>query len=248
MTQTLEKLEALKSKLHGMGRVLLAYSGGVDSSFLLKVAHDCLGANCLGIIADSPSIPRRELDDAVRLAKEIGAHLRIVKTGELENGDYADNPPNRCYFCKHELFDQMTQIAQAEKWDTLVYGEMADDVGDFRPGAAAAVEFAVRAPLKEVGMTKVEIRALSKQLDLPTADKPAMACLSSRIPHGEPVTQEVLGMIEMAEEFLSSLGFHEFRVRHHRMSGNGMALARLELAPDELARATDPVMRGEIAA
>ncbi|MDL5050388.1 ATP-dependent sacrificial sulfur transferase LarE [Oscillatoria amoena NRMC-F 0135] len=242
-----EKLTMLQRNLRGMGRVLIAYSGGVDSAFLLKAAHDCLGASCLGVIADSPSLPRSELRDAEQFAREIGVAVRVIQTNEINNPDYAANPANRCYFCKHELFDSLAQIAREEKWDTIAYGEIADDAGDHRPGAVAAGQFAIRAPLKEAGMTKADIRALSREWGLPTADKPAMACLASRIPHGEPVTPEVLSMIERAEESLRRLGFREFRIRHHRMDGTGLALARIEFAPEEIAKAAAEPLRGQIA-
>jgi pyridinium-3,5-biscarboxylic acid mononucleotide sulfurtransferase len=225
----LGKLDQLKMALRSCGRTLVAYSGGVDSVFLAKVAHDVLGDDALAVIADSPSLPRRELQEALEIAKQFGFLVRVIETQEMADGNYTSNPSNRCYFCKSELFDKLTEIAGREGWQTIVYGENASDMGDFRPGAVAAKEYQVRAPLKEAGLTKTEIRELSAELGLPTADKPQMACLSSRIPYGEPVTEEALRMIEAAENVLRDAGFYEVRVRHHKN------IARIEVGGDELA-------------
>jgi uncharacterized protein len=254
-TVSATKLEQLRAALRAYGSCLVAYSGGVDSVFLARVAHEVLGDRALAVIADSPSLPRRELQEALALAEKFRFPVRVVRTAEFENPDYLANPANRCYFCKHELFEQLTPIARAEKFAVIAYGENASDNGDFRPGAQAAAEFQVRAPLKEAGLTKAEIRAFSAQLGLPTADKPQMACLSSRIPHGEPVTPEKLAMIEQAENVLRDLGFHDVRVRHHELRVTGDAwrvtgkdspvtrhsslvthLARIELGPAEIPR------------
>jgi uncharacterized protein len=216
-TVSANKFEQLRAALRAYGSCLVAYSGGVDSVFLARVAHEVLGDRALAVIADSPSLPRRELQEALEIAGQFQFPVRVVQTAEFENPNYLSNPANRCYFCKHELFEQLAPIARAEKFAVIAYGENASDNGDFRPGAQAAAEFQVRAPLKEVGLTKSEIRELSAQLGLPTADKPQMACLSSRIPQGEPVTPEKLAMIEAAENVLRDLGFHDVRVRHHEL-------------------------------
>jgi uncharacterized protein len=214
-----DKLEQLRDLIRSYRSCLVAYSGGVDSVFLARVARDVLGDRALAVIADSPSLPRRELQGALEIAQRFQIPVRVVRTREFENTDYLANPTNRCYFCKHELFEELTPVARAEGFAVIAYGENASDAGDFRPGAKAAAEFQVRAPLKEVGLTKAEIRELSARLGLPTADKPQMACLSSRVPYGEGVTPEKLAMIEAAENILRDLGFYDVRVRHHELHG-----------------------------
>ncbi|MCX6896855.1 MAG: ATP-dependent sacrificial sulfur transferase LarE, partial [Verrucomicrobia bacterium] len=218
MISATDKLAKLQAVLRGYGSCLVAYSGGVDSVFLARVAADALGAKSLAAIADSPSLPRRELAEALDIAKKFNFPVRVVKTAEFANTEYLANPTNRCYFCKHELFEELTPLARAEGFAVIAYGENASDLGDFRPGAKAAAEFQVRAPLKEAGLTKADIRELSAQLGLPTADKPQMACLSSRIPYGEAVTPAKLLMIEEAEYVLKDFGFYDVRVRHHELS------------------------------
>jgi len=229
-----DKLEQLRALIRSYESCLIAYSGGVDSAFLALVAHQELGSRALAVIADSASLPRRELAEAVELAEKFRFPFRVVKTGEFENPEYLANPANRCYFCKHELFTELEPIARAEGFRVIAYGENASDIGDFRPGAKAATEFQVRAPLKEAGLSKADIREFSARLGLPTADKPQMACLSSRIPHGEAVTPEKLSMIEAAENALRDLGFYDVRVRHHELKTG--QLARIEVGALELPR------------
>jgi uncharacterized protein len=231
-----DKLNQLRALLRSCRSCLVAYSGGVDSVFLAFVAHEVLADKCLAALADSPSLPRRELQEAVAVASRFSIPLQIIRTAEFDNPTYLANPQDRCYFCKHELFTRLAPLARAGGFAVIAYGENASDVGDHRPGAQAAGQFQVRAPLKEAGLTKSDIRALSAQLGLPTADKPQMACLSSRVPYGEPVTPEKLHMIEEAEYVLRDLGFYDVRVRHHQLTSgdHSAALARIEVGPGEL--------------
>lgn len=228
------KFSRLQELLRGYGSCVVAYSGGVDSVFLARVAHDVLGDRALAVIADSPSLPRRELAEAVAIAEQSGIPLRVVRTSEFSDPAYLANPTNRCYFCKHALFTELLPVAREGAFAVIAYGENASDVGDHRPGAAAAQEFEVCAPLKEAGLTKAEIRELSARLGLSTADKPQLACLSSRIPTGEVVTPEKLRQIEAAENLLRDLGFHDVRVRHHELRQG--SLARIEVGSAELPR------------
>ena len=227
----------------------MAYSGGVDSVFLAWVTHDVLGKRALAVIADSPSLPRRELNEAVEIARQFEIPLRVVHTQEFTNSSYLANPNNRCYFCKSELFTELAPLAKVgtpdspEGFAVIAYGENASDVGDFRPGGQAAAEFQVRAPLKEARLTKAEIRELSARFGLPTAEKAQMACLSSRVPYGEAVTTEKLAMIEEAEYVLRDQGFHDVRVRHHELKGGH--LARIELGASEIARMFEVLPNGQ---
>jgi pyridinium-3,5-biscarboxylic acid mononucleotide sulfurtransferase len=242
----LNKLDHLRELLRSYGSCLVAYSGGVDSVFLARVAADVLGAKSLAAIADSPSLPRRELEEALSLARQFNIPVQVVRTQEFNNPEYLANPNNRCYFCKHELFTELEPLARSGGFAVIAYGENASDVGDHRPGAKAAAEFQVRAPLKEAGLTKAEIREFSAQLGLPTADKPQMACLSSRIPYGEAVSPEKLRMIEQAENVLRDLGFHDVRVRHHELKLGEMA--RIEVGLAELPKLLSEDVGSRVAA
>jgi pyridinium-3,5-biscarboxylic acid mononucleotide sulfurtransferase len=235
----LEKADALCDRLASMGSVVVAYSGGVDSAYLAYIANRTLGDGALAITADSPSYPERHRQMALQIAREFGLRHQIIHTNELDRAEYRANPANRCYFCKHELYTELTRIAAARR-AVVVDGNNADDRGDYRPGRQAAREFGVRSPLDEVDLTKDEIRELSRQVGLPTWDEPASACLSSRIPYDHEVTSEKLHAIEQAEEALRSLGFRVFRVRHHD------EVARLEIARDEMARALDAEVNAAI--
>jgi uncharacterized protein len=228
-----DKLSTLKKSLSEMESVLVAYSGGVDSAFLLKVAHDVLGDRAVAVTALSESYAKREFEESKMVAGQIGARQILIETGELEQLGYRENSPERCFFCKDELFTKLEPLAQREGLKYVVYGEIADDQTDHRPGARAAKQHHVRAPLADAGLTKLEIRRLSRELGLPTWDKPSMACLSSRIPYGSEVTPEKLAMVEKAEEVLRSLGLRQYRVRHHD------TVARIEVEPrdfEELVR------------
>ena len=229
------KLAKLRAQLAANAPLIVAYSGGVDSAYLLAEAHRALGSRVLGVIADSASLPRQALADALALARKLGAPIEIVHTTELENPSYASNPVNRCYFCKAELFNRLDALASTRGFQAIAYGENADDMRQVRPGRLAAAEFSVIAPLRDAGLTKAEIRALSRDLGLPTADAPAQPCLSSRIPHGTPVTIEALATIERGEALVRSLGFNVFRVRHIVEAG-GVPRARVQIASKEMDR------------
>lgn len=209
-----EKTRQLEEILRRHSPLLVAYSGGVDSACLLAVAHRVLGERVTGVIADSASLPRASLAAALELARGLGARVEVLETEEFSNEEYLANPPNRCYFCKAELFGQLDRLATERGFAAIAYGENADDRADLRPGSRAAREFAVVAPLREAGLSKAEVREISFELGLPTHDAPAQPCLSSRIPHGTRVTKTALELVERGEAFVRSMGFRVLRVRY----------------------------------
>lgn len=232
MTPSLsEKLAAFRLIIRDCGSALVAYSGGVDSALVLAVAHQELGERALGCIGDSPSYPRRELRDAVAWVEQFGAPYRIINTLEHADENYAANPTNRCYFCKSELYNRLRSVAREEGWKAILDGNHLDDLADHVNGMTAARERGVRSPLLEASIRKSEVRELARELGLPVWDKPAMACLSSRVPHDTPITPKLLKQIETAEDVLAGLGFRQFRVRHHG------ELARIELPGEDIPRA-----------
>jgi uncharacterized protein len=235
----IEKRSRLDSCVGALGRSLVAYSGGVDSAFLAWAAHEALGPNMLAVIADSPSLARVQLVDAISFAAEQNIPLEIIPTSELERPEYARNDGARCFQCKDELFTVMEAFRIQRGFDSIAYGVNLDDQGDFRPGQAAAKEHHVAAPLLEAGLTKQDIRELAREAGLRVWDKPASACLSSRIEYGRPVTPEALGVVERGEDALRALGFRQCRVRHHG------EMVRIEIAPEELPRVLNPEMAAE---
>ena len=235
-----EKLARLKELLREMGEVTVAYSGGVDSAFLLKVATDVLKERAVGVLAVSPTFPSREYDRAIEVAESFGATLRIIDTHELEDDNFVNNPVNRCYFCKSELFDSIARMAEDERFRNFVDGSNQDDLGDHRPGMKALKERNVRSPLQEAGLTKQEIRDLSRQSGLPTWDKDALACLSSRFPYGESISRKKLQMVDQAENYLADMGFRNIRARHKGDTVN------IEVDPEQIPRLLDRNTRREV--
>ena len=234
-----DKRAALGRELETLGRMLVAYSGGTDSAFLAWAAHQALGTNMLAVIADSPSLARFQLADAITFTREQGIPLEIVHTHETERSEYVRNDASRCFHCKDELFTVMETIRKTRGFDTIAYGVNVDDQGDFRPGQTAASDHGVAAPFLAVGLGKREIRELARESGLRIWDKPASACLSSRIEYGRPVTTEALNAVEQGEDALRLLGFRQFRVRHHG------PIVRIEIAREEMPRALEVEMAAE---
>ena len=236
------KRQLLEELLRATGRVLIAYSGGVDSAYLAWVAHQQLGSNMLALIADSPSLARTQLADAIAFAREQQIPLEVIPTSELDRPEYVRNDGQRCFHCKDELFAAMENLRAARGFDVIAYGVNQDDQGDFRPGQQAARQHNVAAPLLQAGLTKADIRALAREAGLRVCDKPASACLSSRIEYGREVTREALAVVEAGEDAIRALGFRQFRVRHH---GD---IVRIEIAREEMDKALSPAVAAQFAA
>ena len=237
-----QKLSALNERLKSYEQVIIAFSGGVDSTFLAEAARRALGENVLAVTAISDSYPKREMQAAQDIAKALGVRFEMVFTEELEVEGYASNPTDRCYFCKTELFNKLNPISEKYQIGTIVYGAIPDDVGDHRPGMDAAKQMGIQAPLIDANLWKADIREISKRWGLPTWDKPAFACLSSRFPYGTRITRDLLRKVDDAEQFLYDLGIQQFRVRHHE------DLARIEVDPQEIGRIAEKPIREQISA
>ena len=235
-SETRVKLEQLRKYLKNVGVGVVAYSGGVDSTFLLKIAYEVLGKKCLAVIAVSETYPKVEQNEALETVKGIGAPHLLIVTHELDNEQFAENPQERCYFCKSELFKKLFAIAKERQLHYVFDGANADDLKDYRPGTKAGRELGVLSPLQEVGLTKEEIRLLSREMGLPTWNKPSLACLSSRFPYGHRITLEKLQQVDQAENFMRGLGFRQLRVRHHENT------ARIELPTEDFSRVTGLVL------
>ena len=233
------KHSALEVAIRALRRTLIAYSGGVDSAFLAWSAHQVLGSDMLAVIAESSSLARSQLADAIAFANEQGIPLQVISTNELDRPEYARNDGSRCYFCKDELFTILEDFGKNHEFDSIAYGVNTDDKNEFRPGQTAAAQHRIAAPLLQAGLSKHDIRQLARDAGLRVWDKPASACLSSRIEYGRPVTREALSVVEKGEDALRGLGFRQFRVRHH---GD---IVRIEIAPEEMWRALTPEMAGE---
>ncbi len=243
MMTTADKLEKLKGILRDMEKVVVAYSGGVDSAFLLKVAADTLGTDhVMAILAISPTYPSREYNRALETASSIGAKVEIIHTREADDPRFKNNPVDRCYFCKHELFTRIAEYIASGDFKNMVDGSNMDDLSDHRPGKKALKEKDIRSPLQEAGLSKMEIRDLSRQLGLPTWNKDALACLSSRFPYGENIDLKKLQMVDAAENFLSDLGFKDIRARHEKDS------IRIEVSPSQIKLFTDDILRTKVLA